>query len=174
MIAAKQIADLITLSRGLLWIVFAWIGLTYGRTALPAISLLMLYSWFSDLADGLIARRSRLKYHTWLGDHDLEVDMSVAAGLLVYLSLSGYFPLLLSLIYFLFWALLFKRFGLLRSYGMLFQAPVYAAIIWIALLKVQPYGLLMVIYLIGAIIFTWPRFPDEVIPGFLRGLKGDK
>lgn len=171
MIAAKQLADLITLSRGLLWIVLTWIGLVYGRSAVPAVCLIMLYSWFSDLVDGSIARRSRIHYHTWLGDHDLEVDMSVAAGLLVYLSLAGYFQPLFSAAYVIFWALLFKRFGLLRSYGMLFQAPVYGAIIWIALVEALPYGLFIVGFLVAAIIFTWPRFPNEVIPGFLMGLK---
>jgi len=80
MIVAKQVADLITLTRALLLFVFAWLGLTTGAQALPLAALLLIYSWTSDLLDGSIARRSRVYYHSWLGDHDLEVDMAVSVN----------------------------------------------------------------------------------------------
>jgi len=40
--------------------------------------------------DGPISRRSRVIYHTWIGDHDLQVDMAVSVGLLLYMLAAGY------------------------------------------------------------------------------------
>lgn len=171
MLAAKQVADLITLTRGLLWICMAWLGAAQGKSALPAVGLLLLYSWLSDMLDGPIARRSLHFYHTWLGDHDLEVDMSVAAGLLIYLGLSSYVPILIVTAYLLAWGLVFKHRGLLRSPGMLFQAFVYAGFLYLALRDARGIGLGLVVFILCAVIFTWPKFPNEVIPGFLSGFK---
>ncbi len=50
----------------------------------------MIANWTGDLLDGRIARRSRMVDHTWIGDHDLEVDMAVSTGLLVYMQQSGF------------------------------------------------------------------------------------
>ena len=70
MIAAKQVADLITLSRAAVSIVLVGIGEIWGAAALPVAGMLLLYSWVSDVIDGPIARRSKTYYHSWLGDHD--------------------------------------------------------------------------------------------------------
>jgi len=169
MIAAKQVADLITLSRASLVFVLAWIGLTRGADALPLAALLLIYSWTSDMLDGPIARRSRVYYHTWLGDHDLEVDMSVAVGVLVYLLASGYIGLTIGFVYLALWMLVFWRWGLQRSPGMLFQAPIYAVMIWISLGYAFYYGVVQVFLILAAVAVTWPRFPQEVVPGFLAG-----
>lgn len=171
MLVAKQVADLFTLSRAMLMIVFAWLGLTQGKAALPAAALLLVYSWTSDLLDGAIARRSRVYYHTWLGDHDLEVDMSASVGVLVYLVAAEYVSLWVAGIYVLIWLLVFWRWGLQRSPGMLFQAPIYAGLIVISLRDALYYGLLQVFWILSAVIVTWPRFPREVIPGFLAGFR---
>ncbi len=169
MIVAKQVADLITLSRALLPFVLAWIGLTRGADALPLAALLLVYSWTSDMLDGPIARRSRVYYHSWLGDHDLEVDMSVAAGVLVYLLASGYISLTIGFVYIAIWLLVFWRWGLQRSPGMLFQAPIYALMIWISLRDAFYYGVVQVFLVLAAVVVTWPRFPQEIVPGFLAG-----
>jgi phosphatidylglycerophosphate synthase len=174
MIAAKQVADLITLSRALLVFVFAWIGLTEGAEALPLVALLLVYSWTSDLLDGPIARRSRVSYHTWLGDHDLEVDMSVSVGVLVYLLAAGYVSLTIGLVYIAVWLLVFWYWGLQHSLGMLFQAPIYAGMIWISLRDAFYFGVIQVFLILTAVIVTWPRFPNEVVPGFLAGFKALK
>ncbi|MGB9521769.1 MAG: CDP-alcohol phosphatidyltransferase family protein, partial [Anaerolineales bacterium] len=85
MIVAKQIADLITFTRLAIGIFMIWLGIAQGADALPLVIWLMLTDWVGDFLDGNLARRSSRKYHTWIGDHDLFVDMSVAAGLLIYL-----------------------------------------------------------------------------------------
>jgi cardiolipin synthase (CMP-forming) len=50
----------------------------------------LIAAWTSDVADGQVARRSRVQYASWIGDHDLEVNMLVACGLLVYLLAAGF------------------------------------------------------------------------------------
>lgn len=169
MIVAKQVADLITLSRLLLLFVFAWLGVTQGAEALPFAALLLLYSWTSDLLDGSIARRSRVYYHSWLGDHDLEVDMAVSIGVLIYLLTSGFISLPVGIVYALIWVAVFWHWGLRRSPGMLFQAPIYAGLIWVSLRDAFYYGVIQVFWVLGAVVITWPRFPREVVPGFLAG-----
>jgi cardiolipin synthase (CMP-forming) len=170
MIIAKQVADLLTLSRALLVFVFPWLGLTRGAEALPLAALFLVYSWFSDSIDGPIARRSRESHHTWLGDHDLIVDMAVSIGLLVFLLASGYVTLTIGLVYIALWLLIFLYWGLQRSLGMLFQAPIYAGMILISLQDAFPFGVLQIFFILAAIVITWPRFPKEVVPGFLAGL----
>lgn len=169
MIVAKQVADLITLSRALLVFFFAWIGLTRGVEALPLAALLLVYSWTSDMLDGPIARRSRIYYHSWIGDHDLEVDMSVAVGVLLYLLAAGYLSLTIGFVYLVVWLLIFWYWGLQRSPGMLFQAPIYAGMIWISLQDAFYFGVIQVFLILAAVVVTWPRFPNEVVPGFIAG-----
>jgi hypothetical protein len=120
--------------------------------------------------DGSIARRSRIQYHTWIGDHDLEVDMFVSLGLLVYLMGAGFFPWWFGGLYLAFWGLFFWKMGILSSPGMLFQAPIYAWFLWTALKEIPGLGVLLILFLLTAIILTWPKFPQIVVPGFLRGM----
>jgi hypothetical protein len=171
MLVAKQVADFLTLTRVLLVFILIWLGWTQGADGLPSAALLLMLSWTTDALDGPIARRSRLQYHTWLGDHDLEVDMAVAAGLLAYMILSGFVNTLIGAAYSVIWLLIFLRWGILRSPGMLFQAPIFGWFIWLSLTHNPIYGWLLVIWILCAVIITWPRFPNEVIPGFLDGMR---
>jgi phosphatidylglycerophosphate synthase len=171
MIVAKQIADLITLTRALLFLCYTWLGITRGSDCLPLAATLLIYSWTSDSLDGPIARRSSRYYHSWLGDHDLEVDISVSAGVLIYVLLAGYLPLLVGAGYLTIWLFVFLIFGYYRSLGMLFQAPLYGYLLWISLQFAPNYGLSMIIWILAALVLTWPRFPKEVVPGFLQGFK---
>ena len=85
LIVAKQVADFITTLRALLVVILPWLGLTQGKAGLPLAVWLMIADWTADSVDGSIARRSHPYHHTWIGDHDLEVDMLVSLGLLGYL-----------------------------------------------------------------------------------------
>jgi phosphatidylglycerophosphate synthase len=169
-IVAKQVADFLTLARAMLVIPLVWLGFAYGSNGIPAAVLLLLCSWTSDAIDGPIARRSRIKTNTWLGDHDLQVDMAVSGGLLVYMMASGLVSWWLGAAYTLVWALVLWRWGLYFSLGMLFQAPIYAGFIWMAVLRPPSFGLLLVAWIIIIVLVTWPRFPREVVPEFLAGL----
>ncbi len=167
----KKLADLITGSRLLLALGYVWLGLARGAAALPVAGWLLMANWTGDGVDGALARRSRVIYRTWIGDHDLEVDMSVAAGLLAFLVTAGFLPTSWGLFYLLFCLAVFVFLGIPRSLGMLAQAPVYGAFIAVSLRHAPVTGWALVLWIVGALIITWPRFPQEVIPDFLRGIR---
>ena len=171
MLVAKQVADMLTFTRAVIGVMFLWLGLTQGAQGLPQAVLLQTLAWTSDALDGPVARRSREYYHTWIGDHDLEVDMIVSAGLLGYLCTSGFVSTPVGVVYVLIWVLIFYYFrGIERSLGMLSQAPIYGWFIWVAMREAPLAGRWLLIYLVAIIVITWPRFPKEVVPGFLYGI----
>jgi phosphatidylglycerophosphate synthase len=168
---AKQLADFITLLRFSLALIFPWLALDYGRESLTWAGALLALNWTGDILDGSLARRSKFEQQTWIGDHDLEVDMGVSLGLLFYLLINNYVQALIIFVYLGIWALYFLNKGLPRSMGMLFQAPIYAWLIYIELMFAPKMGYLLVGWVLCAVVITWPRFPHEVIPGFLSGLR---
>jgi len=170
MLVAKQVADLITFCRVIIGVFLGWSGFTQGAAALPWVVWLMIADWTGDFLDGRIARRSRIGTHSWIGDHDLQVDMVVSLGLLIYLLGSGLTPPWLAVTYLMAWMLYFYQHGIPRTMGMLFQAPIYAWFIGVALFQVPNAGLWIVIWIVAVIILTWPRFPNEVVPDFLEGM----
>ena len=171
MLVAKQVADLITTTRVIFSFILAWMGFAQGEAALTLAAWIMVLDWSGDAVDGVLARRSRVHYNTWIGDHDLEVDMLVSIGLFVYLLAAGYWGLWQAGVYLVFWLLIFWRWGLMPALGMLFQAPIYGWFIWVALRDQFSAGLGMVIWIVAAIVLTWPKFPEMVIPRFLHGMR---
>ena len=170
MIDARQFANLLTCSRLLIGLTLAGLGIARGAEALPLACWLLMVSWTSDSLDGGFARRSTRQAHTWIGDHDLEFDMIVAVGVFCFLAFGGYLPPWLIIAYPLVWALVFWRFGIYSALGKLFQAPIYGYLIVMALSHAPVTGGAMIAWIIGAVIVTWPRFPQEVIPSFLDGM----
>jgi len=168
---AKQVADLITIARGFLVVIFPWLGMTQGRDSLPWAAVLLAADWTGDVLDGALARRSGIKHQTWVGAHDLEIDMAVSLGLLTYLIVAGLLSLPIALIYLLLWGAYFLRSGIPRSMGMLFQAPIYGWFIYISLVNATSSGLMLAAWILTAVVITWPRFPQQVIPGFLSGIR---
>jgi len=171
MLVAKQVADFFTLIRVLLSPTLILLGVLQGSEGLPLAIGAMIASWTSDALDGPIARRSRVKYHSWLGDHDLEVDMAVSIGLMTYMLLAGLVDLQIVGVYILLWVLIFWRWGQMRSLGMLFQAPIYGYFIYISMRLAPATGSWMIGWIVAVTIITWPRFPKEVVPGFLDGMR---
>jgi phosphatidylglycerophosphate synthase len=171
MFSAKQLADFITLLRALLGFCLVWIGLTDGADGLQKAVLIMIVAWTGDAIDGKIARRSKNYYNTWLGDHDLEVDMAVSCGLLVFLITSGFVPVWIASLYVLSWFFLFWRFRKVKVLAMLSQAPIYAWFVFVALVSLPNVGLWILVWMVVAVILTWPQFPKEVVPGFINGFR---
>jgi len=168
----KRIADGLTFSRGLAGLAIVWLGFARGGTSVEAAAWLLLYSWSSDLVDGPLARRSQPPRETWIGRLDLEVDILVSAGLLAWLSLAGVVPLYAAGLYVGVWAIVFARFGRHRSLGMLVQGPIYAGFIAVALRNAPAAGAALVAWILAAIAVTWPRFPREIVPEFVAGIRG--
>jgi cardiolipin synthase len=171
MLIARRVADSLTMLRGGMAFVLAGIGLLAGREALPLAAWLLLLAWTGDLLDGPIARRGQPFESSWWGIHDLEIDMTVAAGVLAYLVASGWVDGRLAAVYLVAWALIFWRWGLARSLGMLSQAPVYLGFLIVSVRWAPATGWWLVGWILAVVVITWPRFPKEVIPGFLEGMR---
>ena len=54
---------------------------------------------------------------------------------------------------------------------MLFQAPIYAWFVWVAIREVPIVGMWLPVWIVVAVIVTWPKFPEIVVPGFLAGVR---
>jgi hypothetical protein len=171
MLTAKQIADFVTLFRAFLGLSLVWLGLTEGAQGLQKSVLIMILAWTGDTIDGKIARRSKNNVHTWIGDHDLEIDMTVSCGLLVYLITSGFFDVWIACFYILLWTLIIWRWGNIKVLGMLSQAPIYGYFIWIAMTRLPNMGIWILVWMVVAIIVTWPQFPKQIVPGFINGMR---
>lgn len=173
MIVAKQIADVITYGRGMIAVLLIWLGVSYGAQGLSAAVYLMLADWTGDISDGFFARKSSVQYSTWIGEHDLEIDMTVSFGLMIYLLQSGYLTIWVVIGYLLLWSVYFwRQGGIPHAQGMLFQTPIYAWFIYLALRDAPQAGRLILVFIAAVIALTWPRFPNEVIPGFLSEIRG--
>lgn len=170
MLVAKQVADLITMVRALLALFLAWLGLSQGAAGLPLAIWTMIIDWSGDALDGPIARRSRVFYHTWIGDHDLQIDMLISAGLLAYMLSAGFVEVWVAGVYLLVWLLIFWRWGAASVLGMLFQAPIYGWFVWVAMREVPAIGMWLIVWMVAALVVTWPKFPKMIVPGFLGGM----
>jgi phosphatidylglycerophosphate synthase len=166
----KRLADGLTLVRVLLSVIMMWVGLTLGRPGLDTVAVLLVLAWATDLLDGPLARRSQCKRQTWIGDHDLEADVFLSLGLLVYLVLAGYALPILGFIYVILCGLLLWR-GQSRHLAMAMQAPVYAVLIYSALRYAPLYGWIVVGWILLTVAVTWPRFPKVIVPDFVAGMR---
>jgi phosphatidylglycerophosphate synthase len=174
MTTLKYIADFLTFSRLLIAAILGLMGWILGPDSLQFALILMIYAWASDIIDGSLARRSRVSVKTWIGDHDLYFDMSVAAGLLIYLTTAGYLNTPVSIFYILLWSLLFWWFGIFSALGKLFQTPIYTWFLFVMFRYEPIFAVVIIFFLLIAIVFTWPRFHQETVPEFLSGFDNVK
>ena len=108
----------------------------------------------------------------WLDDNPGIVLVSGLVLVAPLLMLSGYLPMVYLAAYVLFWLAIFLVFGFHRQLGMLFQAPFYMLLI-LQVIRSHPFtGICIIAGLAAMIIFTWPRFPNQVIPDFLNSVMG--
>jgi hypothetical protein len=137
---------------------------------MAAAVLTLLGAWITDVLDGPLARRDPRGIHTWIGDHDLEADLTVALGVWIYLALSGFLSPWLAGAYVLVVVAALYRFGSAHlAWGV--QALPYGAMIWTAWRVVPPYGVLLVAWIGLVLVATWPRFPQHTLPEFLGGMR---
>lgn len=170
MIDAKLVGDLITASRSLLGLAIAWLGLTQGKSALPAVVLLMLLDWTGDFVDGTIAKRSRNPRRTRIGDSDVYIDLFVSLCLGVYLIGTGFVGLGFGSFYLLGWILLLWRFGLDKNLLMLMQAPIYLWFILTVTRLLPASGYWLIIWVLTATAVNWRRFSKDIVPKFISGI----
>ncbi|MFN2188994.1 MAG: CDP-alcohol phosphatidyltransferase family protein [Candidatus Promineifilaceae bacterium] len=169
--SGKQVADIITWLRTLIAFALPVLGITQGAKSLQAAVILLIVNWTADSFDGVLARRSRVQYKTWIGDHDLEIDMLIGAGTLIYLFTAGFLSWQAAAIYCLVWLVIFWRFGIPHVLGVLFQAPIYGYFIVRAMMESTQIAFWLILWLLAAIIISWPKFPKVIIPEFLHDVR---
>ena len=170
MVDAKHIADLITVLRGFLAFLLAWLGLTWGRTGLVGAVVVMLVDWTGDFFDGRIARLSRQPRQTWVGNHDLHVDVLVSLGLSAYLLGSGYLNQWVAFWYFVLWVLIIWKSGPDQNVLMLFQAPIYLYFMIVAMREAPSAGRLLIIWVCLVLAINWRIFTCTIVPNFIHGI----
>ncbi|NLE77317.1 MAG: hypothetical protein GX605_11275 [Chloroflexi bacterium] len=170
MSGVRFLADALTLSRFALALRLVWLGSAHGAEGLPRAVVTLILAWATDLADGPLARLDREGRPSWVGRRDLEVDMSVSVGVLCYLTLSRYLPLVIGLSYLLMAAALLWRFRS-GSLANALQALPYAVLLVLAARLAPAYALLAAAWLVWTMAVTWPRFPKATAPSFLRGMR---
>ena len=172
MFDAKSVADLITAARGTLGLVIIWLGLTQRGQALPTVIPLMILCWSGDFIDGMLARHSRHPRKSYIGSHDVQVDLFVSICLGLYMLLAGLVSLSVGVWYFIGWVIIFWRFGMMdHNLTMLAQTPIYLYFVVVGLRDHPALGLLMVMWVLTALAILWRRFSQEVVPTFIEGMK---
>lgn len=170
MVRIKTVADTLTSIRFLLGLYLIWLGLRGGPEAVAAAALTLLVAWATDVLDGPLARRDPRGIQTWIGDHDLEADMTVALGVWAYLVLAGFLSFWLAVAYVVAAAAALWHFGSIHlAWGL--QALPYGTMIWTAWRTVPTYGALLVAWVGFVLVATWPRFPQQTLPEFLGGMR---
>jgi phosphatidylglycerophosphate synthase len=171
MIATKQIADLITLSRAILALTMIPLGLIQGASSLPIIVWFAIANWTLDSIDGPLARRAKTSHQSWIGGKDLEIDMFFGLCLLIYMVTAGLVTWLIALVYLLAWILIFWHWGLLHELGVFFQVGIYGWFI-LQVLRLSPGAAVwFLVWLVAALIVTWPKFPKIIVPRFMNGIR---
>ena len=97
--------------------------------------------------------------------------MAVSFGLLVYMITAGYVDIYIAGLYVITWTFIFLKWRNVKVLGMLSQAPIYGWFIWVALSRLPNVGIWILIWIVVAVIVTWPQLPQQVIPGFFSGLR---
>jgi hypothetical protein len=171
MFDAKWIADFITAARATLGLVMIWLGVTLGEQTLPIVIPMIILCWSGDFFDGLIARRSRNPRKSFIGDHDVQIDMFVSICLALFMLFTKLVSASVGIWYFILLAIVFWRYGMDRNLLMLAQTPIYLYFILIGLRDFPALGYLMVFWVLLALAFHWQRFSQEVVPNFLKGMR---
>jgi|YNPBryantNP2012_1023418.scaffolds.fasta_scaffold10446_4 hypothetical protein len=164
----KPLADALTVTRAVLGLCIAALGLTQGRDALPTVMLILIASWLSDLVDGPLARRDPESHTNWVGEHDAEADLATSLGVAVYLVLSGYLAawvgagLVVSIL--LLW--------ILHSHQLAWPcyALPYVILLGLALRDAPAYGWFTILYLGVTLVLRWRRLRQEFLPQFFAAV----
>lgn len=148
-----------------------WLGLARGPESLPIVVVIVFYNWTADSIDGPLARKIPSFHETWIGQRDLEIDMTFSTGLLVYLTATGFVSLSATIFYLLLWIVIFWWRGIVHTLGVLYQAPIYLWFIIIAFQNAPQYAWWLIAWVILALAITWPKFPKIIVPVFLSGVR---
>ncbi len=165
----KELADFLTGIRLVTSVLIVIAAFGVGARALPVVSGLVLLAWFTDAVDGTLARKSGSDRHSWLGDNDIGIDVSLAFSVVLYATASGFlaWPLLLGCMTILLFAtLVFHS----RSLVITFIGLSYSVFLYITLRHLFPAFLAALALGLFSVLFTRRRILENLVP-FFRGFK---
>ena len=162
----KRVPDLLTLSRA--FIAAAILALGFAErldlligSALPAVLLLTMLGWTTDILDGRVARRYK-KTPTWVGEKEFAFDMLMVFSGLCYLVLSGFIPFIPAVIYTMVSAAFIAYFRS-KMVTMSFATPVVALPLIVAYFEAPNALLWYVAWIVVALLFDWRRFKFVIL-----------
>ncbi|MGI6375850.1 MAG: hypothetical protein ACOX3S_07560 [Anaerolineae bacterium] len=173
MFRLKAIADALTWLRLMLGPGLVALGAWGGADAIGIAARAVLVGWATDALDGPLARRDPESRSTWIGRHDLLVDVSFSLGVWLYLALAGWVPLAGASIYVLLAALaIWQTRSVQLAWGV--QGLPYIGMGLVALRLVPRIGWMYVAYVVGVVVVTWPRIPQRArifVEALLHGFR---
>lgn len=164
----RFLADLLTVSRALLAICLAGLGMTHGAEGLPTAIITVIVSWLTDVLDGPLARSDPDHQATWVGEHDAEADLAISLGVAAFLVLSGYLAGWLGALLVL--AVLGLWMWHSHQLAWPFYALPYVILILTALRDAPLFGWLAVSYLAATLVVRWPRLLCQYLPEFFQAI----
>jgi len=162
----KRVPDLLTLSRGLIAAAILALGFAekfglLAASALPAVLLLTMLGWTTDILDGRLARRFK-KTPTWVGEKEFAFDMLMVFSGLCYLVLSGFIPFAPAIIYTMV-AAAFIAYFRSKMITMSFATPVVALPLIVAYFEAPNVLVWYIVWIAVALVFDWRRFKGVVL-----------
>ncbi len=155
----RLLADLLTVLRAAIAIVILFLGIRFGAAAFPYVVALVALGWVSDGLDGPLARRSNAP--TYLGRFDFLVDVTLTWATFAYLTLAGFIPWPLALLYTLLTLIVVAHFQR-KSVMIVFMRPIDLTSGLIALRHAPEITLIFVAWLIGLALVRWRRVKTRV------------
>ena len=169
----KMLADGLTAARLLISMVLVTWGLAVGPDGLAVAAMLVLLAWTTDALDGPLARMSGLVGTSWIGRHDLAIDVALAVALLFWMCCGDLIFPVVATIYLGLWAFVLSRYGrLTKPVGAAFQGPIYGWFVVCLLLRGLVLGRLMTLWVLANVGLTWRRLIGTELPQFLDGMWG--
>ena len=164
----RPLADLMTVSRVLLGICLAGMGIKLGSEALPLAVMTVILCWFTDLVDGPLARHDTNTQTTWVGRHDAEADLTTSLGVTAYLVFSGYLSNWVGVV------IVITLLGTWVLHSRQLAWPLYALPYVIlgsaAYREATFFGWLATGYLLATLVIRWSRLRHEFLPEFFQAV----
>jgi hypothetical protein len=165
----KELADFLTGIRLVASVLIIVTAFVVGREALPVVSALVLFAWFTDSIDGTLARKSGSIRHSWLGDNDIGIDALLAFSVIIFASTSGFllWPVTLGyMILLLFATLIFHS----RTLVVTFIGLSYIVFLYVTFQNLFPAFIAALCVGFFAVLITRERIRSHLGP-FFKGFK---
>ena len=163
------IADILTTMRFLLAFVVIFMGWKYGAHALTETVAIVVLGWFTDALDGPFARGAA-PIKTKLNRYDFIVDITFNWSILIYITMSGFLPLRLSLIYTIVVVLIVAA-TQRKAIAVIFMRPIDLAGVAFLLYNAPIVAGFVTLYVVGLVIVRWRRIKSRT-KAWLHDMKG--